>query len=293
MDSPGDGEYGSRILKVIDAETISEAVADAAVEACCKLSPDTLEAIRRARDDERSHIGKQVLDTLLENASIAEREMVPICQDTGVAVLFVEMGNEVRVRGASLARAIDEGVRRGYTRGNLRKSIVSDPFERMNTGDNTPSVIHVELRHGDDLTIALLAKGGGCENASFLGMLEPGNGRQGVIEFVVDGVIKKAPNSCPPVIVGVGIGGTMEKAALIAKRSLLRPVGKPHPDPKTAALEAELLDKINRSGIGPAAFGGTVTALAVHVETHPCHIASLPVAVNLECHAHRYRQITL
>jgi fumarate hydratase subunit alpha len=280
-------------LRVIDSDTISEMVAHAAVEACCKLSPDTLEALHRARDGERSPIGKEVLDTLLENASIAEREMMPICQDTGVAVLFVEIGDEVRVQGASLAEAIDEGVRQGYTRGNLRKSIVFDPFDRVNTGDNTPSVIHVELREGDELTIDFLAKGGGCENASFLAMLEPADGREGVLEFIVDGVAQRAASSCPPVIVGVGIGGTMEKAAIIAKKSLLRPVGRHHRDPKTAALEEELLDRINSSGIGPAAFGGTVTALAVHVETQPCHIASLPVAVNLECHAHRHRHITL
>jgi len=280
-------------LRVIDSETISEVVADAAVEACCKLGPDMLEALRRARDEERSPIGNEVLDTLLENALIAEREMAPICQDTGVAVVFVEMGDEVRVQGASLAEAIDEGVRQGYSRGNLRKSIVSDPFDRVNTGDNTPCVIHVELRQGDELTIDFLAKGGGCENASFVGMLDPDDGRQGVLEFVVDGVVRRAPNSCPPVIVGVGIGGTMEKAAIIAKKSLLRPVGQPHTDTNTAALEQELLDGISRSGVGPAGFGGTVTALAVHVETHPCHIASLPVAVNLECHAHRHRHITL
>jgi len=293
MVSERDGEEGSRALRVVESDTISEAIANAAVEACCKLSPDTLEALRRARDKERSPIGKEVLDALIENDAIAEREMVPICQDTGVAVVFVEMGDEVRVQGASLAVAIEEGVRQGYNRGNLRKSIVSDPFDRMNTGDNTPPVIHVDIRHGDDLTVEFLAKGGGCENASFVGMLEPADGRQGVIEFVVDGVVRRAPNSCPPVIVGVGIGGTMEKAAIIAKKSLLRPVGQAHTDPKTAELERKLLDGINRSGIGPGAFGGTVTALAVHVDTHPCHIASLPVAVNLECHAHRHRRIRL
>ena len=234
-----------------------------------------------------------MLDGLLENAAIAERETVPICQDTGVAVVFVQMGNEVRVGGGTLGEAINEGVRRGYARGNLRKSIVADPFERVNTGDNTPAVMHVEVTEGDKLIIDFLAKGGGCENASFLGMLKPGDGRKGAIEFVVDGVVKNAVNSCPPVIVGVGVGGTMEKAALIAKRSLLRPLGEPHPDPKIAEMESVLLDKINGSGIGPAGFGGAVTALAVHVETHPCHIASLPVAVNLECHAHRHRRITL
>ena len=283
----------ARVLRTIDVQTISDAIENIAVEACCKLSSDTLEALRRARDSERSPIGKEVLDTLLENAAIAEREMVPICQDTGVAVVFVEMGDQVRVQGASLVEAIEEGVRRGYSRGNLRKSIVADPFDRVNTGDNTPPVIHVELRHGNELSIAFLAKGGGCENASFLGMLQPGDGWQGVLEFVADGVIEKAPNSCPPVIVGVGIGGTTEKAAIIAKKSLLRPLDQPHPDPEIAKLESALLGRINDSGIGPGAFGGTVTALAVHVETHSCHIASLPVAVNLECHAHRHRKITL
>ena len=280
-------------MRVIDAQTISEAIEDIAVEACCKLSPDTLDALRVARDSERSSIGKEVLDALLENAAIAEREMAPICQDTGVAVVFVQMGNELRVGGGTLVEAVNEGVRRGYARGNLRKSIVADPFERVNTGDNTPAVVHVEVTEGDKLRMEFLAKGGGCENASFLGMLKPADGRQGAIEFVVDGVVKNAVNSCPPVIVGVGVGGTMDRAALMAKRSLLRPLGKPHHNPNIAEIESVLLDRINDSGIGPAGFGGTVTALAVHVETHPCHIASLPVAVNLQCHAHRHRQITL
>lgn len=280
-------------MRVIDAQTISEAIQDVAVEACCTLSPDTLDALRAARDTERSPTGREVLDAILENAAIAEREMVPICQDTGVAVVFVEIGDEVSIRGGSLAEAVNEGVRRGYTHGNLRKSIVGDPFERVNTGDNTPAVLHVELTPGDRLRMDFLAKGGGCENASFLGMLKPADGKQGAIEFVVDGVVNNAVNSCPPVIVGIGIGGTMDRAALIAKRSLLRPLGRPNQDPSTAELESVLLDRINSSGIGPAGFGGTVTALAVHVETHPCHIASLPVAVNLECHAHRHRQVIL
>ena len=280
-------------MRVIDAHTISEAIENLAVDACCKLSPDTLEALRAARNIERSPTGKEVLDALLENAAIAEREMAPICQDTGVAVVFVEIGDEVRVGGGSLVEAVNDGVRRGYARGNLRKSIVGDPFERVNTGDNTPTVLHVEVGQGDELKLDFLAKGGGCENASFLGMLKPADGKQGAIEFVVDGVTKNAANSCPPVIVGVGIGGTMDKAALLAKRSLLRPLGRPNEDPRIAELESALLDRINGSGIGPAGFGGTVTALAVHVETHPCHIASLPVAVNLECHAHRHRQVTL
>ena len=280
-------------MRTIEAETIAEAVAGIAVEACCKLSPDVLEALRHARDVERSPMGEEVLDALLENAAIAEKEMVPVCQDTGMAVVFVDAGADVRVEGASLAAAIQDGVRRGYLRGNLRSSIVADPFERVNPGDNTPPVVHFEIIEGDRLKIDFLAKGGGCENASFLAMLKPADGKQGVIESVVDGVTRNAPNSCPPVIVGVGVGGTMEKAALIAKRSLLRPVGEPNTDKSIAALESELLERVNRSGIGPAGFGGAVTALAVHVETYPCHMASLPVAVNLECHAHRHRQIIL
>ncbi len=280
-------------MRTLEAEIIAEAVADMAVEACCKLSPDTLEALRRARDTEQSEIGREVLDALLENATVAEKEMVPLCQDTGVAVVFVEMGVDVRVEGGSVVPAIQEGVRRGYDRGNLRKSMVADPFERVNTGDNTPAVVHLEAAEGDRLKIDFLAKGGGCENASFLAMLKPSDAKQGVIEFVVDGVVTNAQNSCPPVTVGVGIGGTMEKAALIAKKSLLRPLGEPHSDRNIAALESELLEKINCSGIGPAGLGGTATALAVHVETHPCHIASLPVAVNMECHAHRHRRIIL
>jgi len=280
-------------VRTLEAEIIAEAVADIAVEACCKLSPDTLEALRGARDTEQSEIGREVLDALLENAAIAEKEMVPLCQDTGVAVVFVEMGADVRVEGGALVAAIQEGVRRGYDRGNLRKSVVADPFERVNTGDNTPAIVHLEAAEGDRLKIDFLAKGGGCENASFLAMLKPSDAKQGVLEFVVDGVVKNAQNSCPPVTVGVGIGGTMEKAALIAKKSLLRPLGEPHGDGKVAALESELLERINRSGIGPAGLGGTVTALAVHVEMHPCHIASLPVAVNMECHAHRHRQVIL
>ena len=280
-------------MRVIDVQTISEAIENIAVEACCKLSSDTLEALRLARDRESSPTGKEVLEALLENAAIAERDMAPVCQDTGVAVVFVQMGNELSVGGGTLVEAVNEGVRRGYARGNLRKSIVADPFERANTGDNTPAVVHVEVTAGDKLGIDFLAKGGGCENASFLGMLKPADGIKGAIEFVVDGVVKNAVNSCPPVIVGVGVGGTMEKAALIAKHSLLRPLGEPHPDPNIAEMESVMLDRINGSGIGPAGFGGAVTALAVHVETHPCHIASLPVAVNLECHAHRHRRIIL
>lgn len=280
-------------MRVIDAETISEAVAQAAIEACCRLSPDTLEALRRAYDREESPIGKEVLCSLLENAKIAERDMVPICQDTGLAVVFVEVGAEVRVRGATLFGAIEEGVRRGYRRGNLRKSVVRDPFERVNTGDNTPPVVHVEIAEGDTLKLDLLVKGGGCENASFVAMMRPADGRQGVIECIVDGVTRAAPNSCPPVTVGVGIGGTMEKVAFMAKKSLLRSLGTPHPDKKVAAIESELLERVNRTGIGPGGFGGTVTALAAHVETYPCHMASLPVAVNLDCHAHRRRHIVL
>ena len=279
-------------MRAIESEAISEAIAQAAVDACCDLSADTLEALHQALDREESPLCREALGTLIENARIARERRVPICQDTGVAVVFAEMGSEVSVKGATLFGAIEEGVRRGYT-GGLRLSIVSDPFKRVNTRDNTPPVVHVETTEGDALKLFLMAKGGGCENASCLAMLKPSDGREGVADFIVDSVMKNAQNSCPPVVVGVGIGGTMDKAALIAKKSLLRPLGTHHPDDDTAQLETELLERINRSGIGPAGLGGTATALAVHIETHPCHIASLPVAVNLECHAHRHREIVL
>lgn len=256
-------------------------------EANISLESRVLKALEEARAREESVRGRDVLDKLLANAALAHEENVSLCQDTGVAVVFLEVGQEVRVAG-DMEAAVNEGVRRGYTEAYLRKSVVSHPLDRMNTGDNTPAVIHTRFVPGDRLKITVAPKGAGSENMSALRMLKPADGVEGVKRFVLEVIEKAGPNACPPLVVGVGIGGTMEKAALLAKEALLRPLGEKNPDPLAAALEEELLAEINRSGIGPLGLGGRVTALAVHVEVYPCHIASLPVAVNLNCHAARH-----
>jgi len=230
---------------------------------------------------------------LMNNAQIAADEKVPMCQDTGFAVVFVELGQDVHIEGGLLEDAVNEGVRRGYTGGYLRKSIVGHPLERVNTGDNTPAVLHVKLVPGEQMKIIVAPKGGGSENMSAIKMLKPAEGVEGVKKFILDTVRAAGPNPCPPVIVGVGIGGTMEKAALIAKEALLRPVGTSSPRPEIAALESEILNDVNALGIGPQGLGGICTALAVHVEIYPAHIASLPVAVNINCHASRHREAIL
>jgi fumarate hydratase subunit alpha len=230
---------------------------------------------------------------LLKNADIARSEDVPMCQDTGFAVVFVELGQDVHIEGGALEDAINEGVRRGYTEGYLRKSIVGHPLERVNTGDNTPAVIHLKLVPGNKMKITVAPKGGGSENMSGIKMLKPAEGVEGVKKFVLDTVKAAGPNPCPPIIVGVGIGGTFEKCALLAKEALLRPVGTPSHRPEIARLERELLDEINSTGIGPQGLGGRFTALAVHIEIYPVHIASLPVAVNINCHASRHKEIVL
>jgi fumarate hydratase subunit alpha len=273
---------------------IAETVSRLCVEANYSLGDDVVAALRRARADEVSAVGQEVLDQLLENAVVAGEEGLPLCQDTGLAVVFLTVGQEVRIVGGDLYQAINEGVRRGYDEGYLRKSIVGRPFSgRHNTKDNTPPVIHCQIVPGDRLQITVVPKGGGSENMSALGMLKPADGRQGVVDFVVATVGKAGANPCPPTIVGVGIGGTAEKAMLMAKQSLLRPVGQPSPDPEVAELERDMLERVNRLGIGPQGLGGRTTALAVHVETYPCHIASLPVAVNLQCHSARHKQALL
>jgi len=242
---------------------------------------------------EESPLGKDILQQIVENAEIAAKEEVPICQDTGFAVIFVELGQEVRVVDGDFNEAINEGVRQGYTDGYLRKSIVEDPIRRKNTGDNTPAVIHFEIVPGDKVKIVVAPKGGGSENMSEVKMMKPADGVEGLKRFVVERVEKSGGNPCPPVVVGVGVGGTFEKCAFLAKKALLREVGSKHPDPYYAELEAELLEKINRSGVGPQGLGGRTTALAVHIEAHPCHIASYPAAVNLNCHAARHKEITI
>lgn len=280
-------------MRTITVDQVIETVAGLCQEANFRLGEDVLAAIERAQDEEISLTGKDILQQLLKNAEIAREEAVPICQDTGFAVVFLELGQDVHIAGGDLYAAVNEGVRRGYRDGYLRKSIVDHPFNRVNTGDNTPAVIHTRIVPGEHLRIIVAPKGGGSENMSALKMLKPAEGVAGVKKFVVETVRAAGPNPCPPIIVGVGIGGTFEKAALLAKEALLRPLGTPAADPAAAALEKELLETINGLGIGPQGLGGQVTALAVHVEVHPCHIASLPVAVNLNCHASRHKEALL
>ena len=281
-------------MRDIRCDEISETVAQLCIEANYHLGDDVIQALRVARDHEVSPVGQEVLDRLLENAAVAREEGMPLCQDTGLTVVFLDLGQDAHVIGGDLCEAVQEGVRRGYREGYLRKSIVDRPFStRINTNDNTPAVIHCQIVPGDSLEITVVPKGGGSENMSALAMLKPADGRQGVVDFVVKTVEEAGANPCPPTIVGVGVGGTTEKAMSMAKRSLLREVGQPSPDPEVAELERDLLERVNRLGIGPQGLGGSTTALAVHVETHPCHIASLPVAVNIQCHSARHRQATL
>ncbi len=281
-------------MRDIKASLITETIARLCQEANFFLPEDVLQALTEAKEKEESPLGKQVLDQLIENARLAQKEQLPICQDTGTAVVFLEIGQEVHISGGSLYEAVEEGVRRGYEEGYLRKSIVRQPFSsRVNTKDNTPPVIHTEIVPGDQLKIIVMPKGGGSENMSRLFMLEPAQGREGIIKSVIQAVDEAGSNPCPPVIVGIGIGGTAEKAMLLAKKALLRKVGQPNSDPEVAELEKEILNQVNSLGIGPEGFGGRVTALAVHVETFPCHIASLPVAVNLQCNAARWKEAIL
>lgn len=278
-------------MREIQAAAVTQTVARLCEEANLYLGEDVRDAMTAALDREESPMGKEVLRQLLENADVARTEGVPLCQDTGTTVVFLELGQEVHVVGGGLFEAIDEGVRQGYVKGYLRKSMVDKPFSaRKNTGDNTPAVIHTEVVPGDGLKIVVAPKGGGSENMTRLAMLTPSAGRKGVIDFVVRAVEEAGSNPCPPVIVCVGIGGTSEKALLIAKKAMLRKVGESHPDPEVAELEHELLTRINATGIGPQGFGGRATALAVHVDTFPCHIASLPVAVNIVCHSARHKE---
>ena len=251
-------------------------------------------ALKQAQQTEESPLGREVLAQLLENARIAEQEHLPLCQDCGTAIVFVEIGQDVHIVGGDMYPAIEEGVRRGYNEGYLRQSIVSQPFSaRVNTRDNTPPVIHTELVPGDRVKIIVMPKGAGAESMSRLAMLKPADGKQGTIDLVVKTVAEAGANPCPPLIVGLGIGGTAERVMLLAKKALLRPVGQPNPDPETSELEQEILRRINDLGIGPLGFGGRTTALAVHALVMPAHIASLPVAVNLQCHSVRHKETIL
>lgn len=280
-------------IKTISTSTIIDNVAKLCIEANYCLGDDVIKALKNGLRYESSPIGRNILNQVLINADIASGNAVPMCQDTGTAVVFVKLGQNVRIEGGSLYDAINEGVRKGYKEGFLRKSIVQHPLKRINTGDNTPAIIHLQLVPGDKLEIIVAPKGGGSENMSTVKMLKPADGIIGVKNFVIETVSNAGPNPCPPIIVGVGIGGNLEKCALLAKEALLRETGKPSELSDIAKLEKELLEEINSLGIGPQGLGGNTTALAVHIEVFPCHIASLPVAVNINCHAARHKEITL
>ena len=280
-------------MRDIDVSIIIEAVRDMCINANYFLNRDIRNAIEAGLSQEKSPIGAEVLEKLLLNADLAAEKNIAMCQDTGMAVVFITLGQEVHIVGGSLSDAVNEGVRRGYKEGYLRKSIVADPIERVNTGDNTPAVIHYDIVPGDIFKIDFAPKGFGSENMSALKMLKPSDGIEGVRAFILETVDKAGPNPCPPIIVGVGIGGTMEKASILAKRALLRPVDKRSTIEYVRDLENEMLEKINRLGIGPAGLGGTNTALAVNIETYPTHIAGLPIAVNISCHVTRHAEATL
>jgi fumarate hydratase subunit alpha len=281
---------GEKIMHQIQAEEISILVARLCIEANLYMEPDLRAAMERALEAEESPVGRECLQSLLRNADIASEEQIPICQDTGMVIVFVEYGQEVALTGGSFEEAINEGVRRGYRDGYLRKSVVDDPLlARVNTGDNTPAVIHTRIVPGDKLKITLAPKGFGSENMSRVQMMIPADGWPGVKRFVVETVRQAGANPCPPVVIGVGIGGTMEKVALLAREALLREIGSIHPDPRFAALEAELLEAVNGTGIGPEGLGGRMTALAAHINTFPTHIAGMPVAVNICCHVARHK----
>ena len=275
-------------MRTLDVAEITENIKEMCIEANHFLSEDMKCAIQRAADSEEAPLGQQILMQLQENMRIAGEDMIPICQDTGMAVIFIEIGQEVHFQGGFLEEAIQEGVRQGYEEGFLRKSVVKDPIFRENTGDNTPAVIHYEIVPGDAVRITVAPKGFGSENMSRIFMLKPSDGVEGVKDAVMSAVKDAGPNACPPMVVGVGIGGTFEKCALMAKKALTRPVDKRSEIPYVCELEQELLREINRIGIGPSGLGGSITALAVNIETYPTHIAGLPVAVNICCHVNRH-----
>ena len=278
----------------LDVAAVTAAVSDLCITANYDLPVDVYEALKTAAETEESPVGREVLAQLVENADIAAADRVPICQDTGFAVIFAEVGQDVHLTGGDFEEAVHEGVRRGYGDGYLRKSVAEEPgHARRNTKDNTPAIIHTSIVPGDKVTLTMMAKGGGAENMSSLNMLKPAQGWAGMVDAVVGTVSRAGSNPCPPVIIGVGIGGTIEKVTLLAKKALLRDVGSTHPDPRIAAMEDELLAKINALGIGPQGLGGRTTALDVFIEEMPCHIASMPVAVNVQCHAQRHKTVTL
>ena len=279
-------------MREIRAELIRDRIAELAIEANCKLPGDVKARIEEARANEPWPTACGILDKIIENYGIAERDFVPICQDTGVCCVFLKIGQDVHITG-DLRKAVDEGVRRGYAEGYLRKSVVADPLRRVNTGDNTPAMLYTEIVPGDKIELTVAPKGFGSENMSRLAMLKPSDGIEGVKAFILKTVEEAGPNPCPPIVVGVGIGGTFDKAAYLAKKALMRPVDERNADEFYAALEEEMLDKINALGVGPQGFGGRTTALACNIEWYPTHIAGLPVAVNINCHVTRHKTAVL
>jgi fumarate hydratase subunit alpha len=280
-------------MRTIQFEDIAQAVRDACIAANCGLPDDVACALRQAREVEPWPVAQATLDVMLRNLDIATADEVPLCQDTGAACVFVELGQDVHIEGGLLVDAINEGVRRGYEEGYLRKSMVADPLRRVNTKTNEPALVHVDVAAGDKLRMTIAPKGAGSENMSRVGMLKPADGRAGVVDFVLEAVRAAGPNPCPPIVVGVGVGGSFDHCAKLAKKALMRTIGQHNPDPYYAQMEAELLGAINDFGTGPAGFGGATTALAVHVEQMPTHIACLPVAVNINCHVARHESVVL
>ena len=281
-------------MREIQVSEITETVARLSQEANYYLPEDVLDALKKARREEEAPKAQKVLDMILRNSEIAAEKQIPLCQDTGTTVLFLEIGQDLHIVGGDLINALAEGVRQGYKEGFLRNSIVSQPFSaRINTGDNTPPIVHTDIVPGESLKITILPKGGGCENMSRLAILRPGEGKKGIIDFAMLTIEESGGNPCPPLIVGIGVGGTAEHVMHLAKKSLLRKVGEHNPDQEVADLEEELLERVNASGIGPQAWGGRSTALAVNIEVHPTHITSLPVGVNLQCHSARLKTAVL
>ena len=281
-------------MREIDVKDITQAVARLAQKTNTALGDDLLEALKKARENEASPIGREALDRLIDNVRVAKTQNLPLCQDCGAPIVFLDIGQELHFTGGDLNASIAQGIRQGYTEGYLRKSIVAQPFtKRLNTGDNTPPIIHFEIVPGDKIKIGFMPKGGGAENMSRLVMLKPGAGEQGIIDAVESTVKTAGGNACPPLVIGLGIGATAEKAMIMAKKALLRPLGWPSSDPENALLEKKVLERINKLGIGPLGMGGTVTALAVHAESRPCHFASLPLSINLQCHSAWHAEVVL
>ena len=277
------------MIRTVQTEIITETIKKMCIEANYSLSSDMVKAMRKAEEKEESVLGKQILAQLQDNLEIAASDMIPICQDTGMACVFLEIGQDVHFVGGDLTDAINEGVRRGYDKGYLRKSVVRDPVRRGNTGDNTPAMIYTEIVPGDQVKITVGPKGFGSENMSMIRMFKPSAGLQGIKDFILEVVETAGPNPCPPMVVGVGIGGTFDKCALLAKKALMRPLDSHNPDPFYADLENEMLEKVNKLGIGPQGFGGKTTAIGLNIETMPTHIAGMPCAVNINCHVTRHK----